>query len=45
MDEKHLNLKFNDEDKGLAIGKSGERIKKAKMLCKRLFGTEEVRIV
>ena len=30
---------------GLAIGKGGERIKRARLLAKRLFGVAEVRIL
>jgi len=33
------------KSKGLAIGKGGERIKRARLLAKRLFGVAEVRIL
>src|SRR3989338_8872930 len=36
-DKKQLMLTFDEKDKGLAIGKAGDKIKKARIICKQLF--------
>ncbi|MBI3587923.1 NusA-like transcription termination signal-binding factor [Candidatus Micrarchaeota archaeon] len=40
-----VTVAVNPADKGRAIGRGGERIKKARMLLKRKFGIEDVKIV
>ncbi|MEK6843343.1 MAG: NusA-like transcription termination signal-binding factor [Candidatus Micrarchaeota archaeon] len=40
-----LDVVVETIDRGLAIGRNGERIKKAKMLGKRYFNYDDVRIV
>jgi N utilization substance protein A len=42
---KALLVKVDPKSKGVAIGKGGERIKRAKMLLKRFYGIEELKVV
>ncbi|MFA5246502.1 MAG: NusA-like transcription termination signal-binding factor [Candidatus Micrarchaeia archaeon] len=44
-DKGEVLVSVEPKSKGLAIGKGGERIKKARLLAKRLFGVAEVRIL
>lgn len=39
-----VHITVEDKDKGLAIGRGGSRIKKARLLCKRKFGIDDVKI-
>ncbi len=43
--KKSLDVKVNVKDRGLAIGRNGEKIKRAKVLAKRYYNYEDVRIV
>ena len=38
-------IKVNASDRGLAIGRNGEKIKRAKMLAQRYFGAGNVKIL
>lgn len=38
-------IRVSPQDRGLAIGRNGERIKKAKMLVQRYFGFDDVRVL
>jgi N utilization substance protein A len=40
-----VTVSVDKADKGLAIGRGGERIKRARLLAKRHFGCEDVKIV
>ncbi len=42
---KVVSVTVNKEDKGAAIGRAGERIKKARVLAKREYGCDDIRIV
>ena len=42
---KVANVVVNAEDKGIAIGKGGSRVKVARVLSQRLFGFDDVKIV
>ncbi len=44
-DRKVASISVNNKDKALAIGRAGERIKKARALAKREFGCDDVRII
>ena len=44
-DRGEVIVSVDPKSKGLAIGRGGERIKRARVLAKRLFGVTEVRIV
>lgn len=44
-DKVEVIVSVDPKSKGLAIGRNGERIKRARLLAKRFFGVEEVRIV
>lgn len=38
-------IQVDPATKGLAIGRHGEKIKKARMLAKRLFGIDEIKVI
>jgi N utilization substance protein A len=40
-----ITLSVDPQGKGLAIGRHGEKIKKARMLAKRLYNIDEIKIV
>lgn len=40
-----LTLEMDPQGKGLAIGRHGEKIKKARLLARRLYNIDEIRIV
>lgn len=44
-DRKVVSVSVDNKNKGLAIGRGGERIKKARALAKREFGCDDVRII
>ncbi|MFH1779894.1 MAG: NusA-like transcription termination signal-binding factor [Candidatus Micrarchaeota archaeon] len=44
-DGKIVHIKVDSENKGLAIGRNGSKIKKARLLLKRLFNIEEFKIL
>lgn len=41
----HVVVVVEHKDKGLAIGRGGERVKKARLLAKRHFDVEDLKIV
>ncbi|MFH1750711.1 MAG: NusA-like transcription termination signal-binding factor [Candidatus Micrarchaeota archaeon] len=43
--KRSLEILVDNSDRGLAIGRSGDKIKRAKMLGKRYFGYEDVKII
>ncbi len=45
MGRKILQVRVDPEKKGLAIGKGGEKIKRARVLCNRLFGVDDVKVL
>ncbi len=42
---KRVSVKVSADSKGLAIGRSGEKIKRAKTLLKKYFEVEDVKII
>ncbi|HLD76412.1 MAG TPA: NusA-like transcription termination signal-binding factor, partial [Candidatus Norongarragalinales archaeon] len=42
---KKVSVKVSNDSKGLAIGRSGEKIKRARLLLKKYFDVEDVKIV
>ncbi|MFH1200218.1 MAG: NusA-like transcription termination signal-binding factor [Candidatus Micrarchaeota archaeon] len=42
---KRLDVVVDESQRGIAIGRNGEKIKKAKIFGKRYFGYDEVRVV
>lgn len=43
--KKALDVRVDVKDRGIAIGRNGEKIKRAKLLAKRFYGYDDVRIV
>ncbi|MBU1197691.1 NusA-like transcription termination signal-binding factor [Candidatus Micrarchaeota archaeon] len=43
--KRSLDVRVQNKERGIAIGRNGEKIKRAKLLGKRYYGYEDVRIV
>ncbi len=42
--KKRVSVKVDAQDRGLAIGKGGERIKRARLLAKRYFDVDDIKL-
>lgn len=45
MGKKILQVRVDPDKKGLAIGKGGEKVKRARLLVNRLFGVDDLKVL